>query len=80
MSRPVPSKIRVASLRSRGSSFGSRSQRIREKSTRRAEREPQVRDATKRDEQLWATYDIFEGTEQIQQLVVARAISGMRIE
>jgi acyl-CoA dehydrogenase len=25
-------------------------------------------------------YDIFEGTEQIQQLVVARAISGMRIE
>jgi hypothetical protein len=27
-----------------------------------------------------ATYDIFEGTEQIQQLVVARAISGLRIE
>jgi len=27
-----------------------------------------------------ATYDIFEGTEQIQQLVIARAISGMRIE
>jgi alkylation response protein AidB-like acyl-CoA dehydrogenase len=26
------------------------------------------------------TYDIFEGTEQIQQLVIARAISGMRIE
>ena len=25
-------------------------------------------------------YDIFEGTEQIQQLVVARAISGLRIE
>jgi alkylation response protein AidB-like acyl-CoA dehydrogenase len=25
-------------------------------------------------------YDIFEGTEQIQQLVVSRAISGMRIE
>ena len=25
-------------------------------------------------------YDIFEGTEQIQQLLVARAISGMRIE
>jgi alkylation response protein AidB-like acyl-CoA dehydrogenase len=25
-------------------------------------------------------YDIFEGTEQIQQLVIARAISGMRIE
>jgi acyl-CoA dehydrogenase len=25
-------------------------------------------------------YDIFEGTEQIQQLVIARAISGMRIQ
>jgi alkylation response protein AidB-like acyl-CoA dehydrogenase len=24
-------------------------------------------------------YDIFEGTEQIQQLVIARAISGLRI-
>jgi alkylation response protein AidB-like acyl-CoA dehydrogenase len=24
--------------------------------------------------------DIFEGTEQIQQLVIARAISGIRIE
>jgi alkylation response protein AidB-like acyl-CoA dehydrogenase len=26
------------------------------------------------------TMDIFEGTEQIQQLVIARAISGLRIE
>jgi hypothetical protein len=26
------------------------------------------------------TDDIFEGTEQIQQLVVARVISGLRIE
>ena len=26
------------------------------------------------------TFDIFEGTEQIQQLVISRAISGMRIE
>jgi len=25
-------------------------------------------------------YDIFEGTDQIQQLVISRAISGMRIE
>jgi hypothetical protein len=25
-------------------------------------------------------YDIFEGTEQIQQLVISRAISGMRVE
>ncbi len=33
---------------------------------------------------LWrqpdSSYDIFEGTEQIQQLVISRAISGMRIE
>jgi hypothetical protein len=27
-----------------------------------------------------ARCDIFEGTEQIQQLVIARAISGMRIK
>ena len=26
------------------------------------------------------SYDIFEGTEQIQQLVISRALSGMRIE
>jgi alkylation response protein AidB-like acyl-CoA dehydrogenase len=25
-------------------------------------------------------FDIFEGTEQIQQLVIARAISGIRVE
>jgi hypothetical protein len=25
-------------------------------------------------------YDLFEGTEQIQQLVISRAISGLRIE
>jgi len=31
-------------------------------------------------EQLIHTFDIFEGTEQIQQLVIARAISGRRIE
>jgi hypothetical protein len=28
----------------------------------------------------WTTFDIFEGTEQIQQLVISRAISGLRIE
>jgi len=32
------------------------------------------------DERLKHFYDIFEGTEQIQQLVIARALSGMRIE
>jgi hypothetical protein len=26
------------------------------------------------------THDVFEGTEQIQQLVISRAISGLRIE
>ena len=26
------------------------------------------------------TFDIFEGTEQIQQLVISRAISGLRVE
>ena len=31
-------------------------------------------------EHLREIYDIFEGTEQIQQLVIARAISGLRIE
>jgi hypothetical protein len=29
---------------------------------------------------LGMTYDIFGGTEQIQQLVISRAISGLRIE
>ena len=37
---------------------------------------PAVRDASNGV----GTYDIFEGTEQIQQLVIARAISGLRIE
>jgi len=31
-------------------------------------------------ERLQHTFDIFEGTEQIQQLVISRAISGLRIE
>jgi alkylation response protein AidB-like acyl-CoA dehydrogenase len=33
-----------------------------------------------RQRRLREIYDIFEGTEQIQQLVIARAISGLRIE
>ena len=32
------------------------------------------------DEPLKHLYDILEGTEQIQQLVISRALSGMRIE
>jgi len=31
-------------------------------------------------DQVATNYDIFEGTEQIQQLVIARAISGLRID
>ena len=31
-------------------------------------------------ERVQQTYDIFEGTEQVQQLVISRAISGLRIE
>jgi alkylation response protein AidB-like acyl-CoA dehydrogenase len=31
-------------------------------------------------DELAETYDIFDGTEQIQQLVISRAISGLRIE
>ena len=33
-----------------------------------------------RDWQSVCGHDIFEGTEQIQQLVISRAISGLRIE
>jgi hypothetical protein len=32
------------------------------------------------DSQRPCGHDIFEGTEQIQQLVISRAISGLRIE
>lgn len=31
-------------------------------------------------ERLFHTFDILEGTEQIQLLVISRAISGLRIE
>jgi hypothetical protein len=30
-------------------------------------------------EQVFGIYDLFEGTEQIQQLVISRAISGVHI-
>jgi hypothetical protein len=30
-------------------------------------------------ERLFGIYDLFEGTEQIQQLVISRAISGVHI-
>jgi hypothetical protein len=39
-----------------------------------------VRDRWRGAERVPDTMDIFEGTEQIQQLVISRAISGLRIE
>jgi alkylation response protein AidB-like acyl-CoA dehydrogenase len=39
-----------------------------------------VRDLSDPQRSVREIYDIFEGTEQIQQLVIARAISGLRIE
>jgi hypothetical protein len=44
------------------------------------ETEPLVKDPLDRQRRFREIYDIFEGTEQIQQLVIARAISGLRIE
>jgi hypothetical protein len=41
---------------------------------------PLVRDLLHGQRRPREIYDIFEGTEQIQQLVIARAISGLRIE
>jgi hypothetical protein len=43
-------------------------------------RKPLVTDPGERVEPIRETLDIFEGTEQIQQLVISRAISGLRIE
>jgi alkylation response protein AidB-like acyl-CoA dehydrogenase len=43
-------------------------------------RKPQVTDSDETAEHDRQTMDIFEGTEQIQQLVISRAISGLRIE
>ena len=43
-------------------------------------RNPQVIDPSEAAGPIRETMDVFEGTEQIQQLVIARAISGIRIE
>jgi hypothetical protein len=43
-------------------------------------RKPQVTDSGEAVRQIRESMDIFEGTEQIQQLVISRAISGLRIE
>ena len=42
--------------------------------------EAQVTDSGETAGPVRETMDIFEGTEQIQQLVISRAISGLRIE
>ena len=42
--------------------------------------QPQVTDSREAVRQIRESMDIFEGTEQIQQLVISRAISGLRIE
>ena len=42
--------------------------------------ESQVTDSGEPTGRSRETMDIFEGTEQIQQLVISRAISGLRIE
>jgi hypothetical protein len=44
------------------------------------ETEPQVTDPGETTEPIRQTMDICEGTEQIQQLVTSRDISGLRIE
>jgi len=41
---------------------------------------PQVTDPCETAGRVRETTDILEGTEQIQQLVILRAISGLRIE
>jgi alkylation response protein AidB-like acyl-CoA dehydrogenase len=45
-----------------------------------AGRERLVRDGVGHYGRFREIYDIFEGTEQIQQLVISRGISGLRIE
>jgi hypothetical protein len=44
------------------------------------ETEPLVKDSLDRQRRFREIYDIFEASEQIQQRVIARAISGLRIE
>ena len=41
---------------------------------------PQVIDPVETASPIRETMDIFDGTGQIQQLVISRAISGLRIE
>jgi hypothetical protein len=58
----------------------STSRRTREEPADAAGRPGQDTDWDHLDGPRREIYDIFEGTEQIQQLVIARAISGLRIE
>ncbi len=63
-----------------GTSPGTRSLRNRVEPTGWGRTQAQVMDSGETAGPIRETMDIFEGTEQIQQLVISRAISGLRIE
>ena len=75
-----PSSISGSNESPRRYYFGTRTRRTRTNAATSRERKCQLTDADGLGEHDRHTYDIFEGTEQIQQLVISRAISGMRIE
>jgi hypothetical protein len=60
--------------------FGTTTGRISCSSADSARVTAQISDSSDALGRLRESYDLFEGTEQIQQLVIARAISGLRIE
>ena len=63
-----------------GTTPGTRTRRNRVEPTDSGRTKPQVTDSGETAGRIRETMDIFEGTEQIQQLVISRAISGLRIE
>jgi hypothetical protein len=72
--------MRAPSLDRASSSSSSSSGRTGSDSGDSTKPNPHVRDESDLQRRRREIYDIFEGTEQIQQLVIARAISGLRIE
>jgi len=74
------SKILVASSRACRSSSDLELAGLGTNRRDRPNKNRRSRDMPRLSEQQRATMDIFEGTEQIQQLVISRAISGLRIE
>jgi hypothetical protein len=74
------SKIIVASSRLRGSSSDLELAELDRIPRTPPNKNRRSGDVPNRAERRRATFDIFEGTEQIQQLVIGRAISGLRIE